>query len=170
MLSALEAQAQGLPQPSGSVLISPWIDMALKSFQGGNALVETDYLVGGNLTVPVFSAAWLNGVSPTSPDVSPLHRTAAEIHDLNPLLILVGGGEFALQDSKDLAALCKRAKLPHHLEVEWGQMHLYGLGSKWISPKVREKTDDMIYRWIGDCLDANCGGTTGAALSEPSSR
>ncbi|KAF5857630.1 hypothetical protein ETB97_005483 [Aspergillus alliaceus] len=153
VLSAFEAKRQGLPQPAGSVLISPWMDMALRSHVGGNALAETDYVAGANLTMPKFVAAWLNGVSPNSPDVNPLCRPPSDFKDLNPFLIMIGGGEFALHDGKDLAALCEAAGLLHHLEIEWGQLHLYALGSQWVSPEVRQKTDAMIYRWIRECLD-----------------
>ncbi|KAF9892983.1 hypothetical protein FE257_012394 [Aspergillus nanangensis] len=152
VLSGLEAIRRNLPQPAGSVLMSPWMDMSLDSFRGGNALVETDYIVGANLTVPTFTAAWLNGTPADSPLVNPLCCSAAEFQGLNPLLILVGGGEFAYQEGKDLAKLATQAGVRHHLEIEWGQMHLYALGSKWVSPAVRRKTDGMIYRWILDCL------------------
>lgn len=126
--------------------------MSLQSFQGGNALVETDYLVGANLTVPTFVNAWLNEEPGDSSRVNPLFCTPEEFEGMCPALILVGGGEFALQEGKDLAKLLDVSGVKKHLEIEWGQMHLYGLGSKWIDPTVRRKTDGMIYRWILDSL------------------
>ncbi|KAL2785973.1 alpha/beta-hydrolase [Aspergillus keveii] len=152
VLSLLNANRTTLPQPAGSVLVSPWLDMSLPSFRGGNALVETDYLVGGNLTVPTFVNAWLNGEPGDSPQVNPLYCALSEFEGVNPVLILVGGGEFALQEGKDLARHLEDAGVRQHLEVEWGQMHLYALGSKWVDPEVRRKTDAMIYRWILECL------------------
>ncbi|KAL4889494.1 alpha/beta-hydrolase [Aspergillus ambiguus] len=152
VLSCLEAKRRGLPQPAGAVLVSPWIDMSLESFQGGNALVQTDYVVGANSAVPEMAAAWLNGIPGTSPQVNPLFCSPTDFKNLCPQLILVGGGEFALQEAKSLATMCRNAGVRHHLEVEWGQMHLYALGSRWVSREVRLKTDRLIYWWIMDCL------------------
>ncbi|KAL3472691.1 alpha/beta-hydrolase [Aspergillus californicus] len=152
VLSCLNAKRNNLPQPGGAVLVSPWLDMALDSFKGGNALVETDYIVGANLTVPSFVNAWLNGEPGDSPLVNPLYCAPSDFEGMNPVLILVGGGEFALQEGKDLAKRLQDAGVRQHLEVEWGQMHLYALGSKWVDPVVRRKTDGMIYRWILECL------------------
>lgn len=126
--------------------------MSLGSFQGGNALVETDYLVGANLTVPIFVNSWLNGELGDSPRINPLFSKPSDFEGMSPALILVGGGEFALQEGKDLAKLLGFSGVKQHLEIEWGQMHLYGLGSKWVDPMVRKKTDCMIYQWILDCL------------------
>jgi acetyl esterase/lipase len=126
--------------------------MSLDSFKGGNALVETDYIVGANLTVPTFANAWLNGEPGDSPLINPLYCSPSDFEGMNPVLILVGGGEFALQEGKDLAKRLQDAGVRQHLEVEWGQMHLYALGSKWVDPVVRRKTDGMIYRWILECL------------------
>ncbi|KAJ4204163.1 hypothetical protein NW759_015000 [Fusarium solani] len=151
VLSLLEAKNRGLPQPAGGVLLSPWMDVSLRSFQGGNALVETDFLVNANEVVPMMASAWLKGKPATSPAVNPLFCTPVDFQGLCPLLIFVGGGECMLQDSKDLASLCRAGGVPHHLEVEWGQLHVYGLGHKWVSPAVRQKTDRMIYRWVKDC-------------------
>ncbi|RAH70431.1 alpha/beta-hydrolase [Aspergillus aculeatinus CBS 121060] len=152
LLSCLAAKQNDLPQPAGTVLISPWMDMSLKAFEGGNALVETDYIVGANATVPTFVDAWLDGESGSSPKVNALSCVPATFSGLGPVLVLVGGGEFALQEGKDLAALLSKAGVRHHLQVEWGQMHLYGLGSAWVDPSVRRKTDGMIYRWMLDCV------------------
>ncbi|RAH76356.1 alpha/beta-hydrolase [Aspergillus japonicus CBS 114.51] len=152
LLSCLAAKQNNFPQPAGTVLISPWMDMSLKAFEGGNALVETDYIVGANATVPTFVDAWLDGESGNSPRVNPLSCAPAAFSGLGPVLALAGGGEFALQEGKDLAALLSKAGVRHHLQVEWGQMHLYGLGSAWVDPTVRRNTDGMIYRWMLDCV------------------
>ncbi|PYH81918.1 alpha/beta-hydrolase [Aspergillus uvarum CBS 121591] len=152
ILSCLAAKQDHLPQPAGTVLISPWMDMSLKAFEGGNALVETDYIVAANTTVPKFVDAWLGSEPGKSPKVNPLSCAPSAFSGFGPVLILVGGGEFALQEGKDLAALLEKADVRHHLQVEWGQMHLYGLGSAWVDPSVRRKTDAMIHRWMLDCL------------------
>jgi acetyl esterase/lipase len=153
VLSAIELTQLELPQPAGSVLISPWMDMSLRAYQGGNAHVESDFLVTANNFVPIVTSMFLGGLSGTSPDVNPLFRSADEIRKLKPQLILVGGAEFALQDSKEWAALCEKANVRHELVVEWGQLHVYALGSKFVDPHVRGKTDAKIVGWIKHCLD-----------------
>jgi acetyl esterase/lipase len=119
---------------------------------GGNALMDTDYVVGANTMTPAFAKTWLNGISPISPDVNPLYREPKEIHGLNPQLILVGGAEFALQEAKDWAALCQKADIRHKIVCEWGQLHVYALGSAWLSPEVRRRTELSIVDWMKTCL------------------
>ncbi|KAJ5707659.1 hypothetical protein N7488_007460 [Penicillium malachiteum] len=148
ILSAIESKLLGLPQPAGSILISPWINMSTHPRDGGNALMETDYVVGANTTTPHSAMKWLNGISPTDPDVIPIHRKPEELKGLKPQLILVGGGEFALQEARDWASLCRKADIQHEIVCEWGQLHIYALGSAWIAPSVREKTDRSIVTWI----------------------
>jgi hypothetical protein len=36
----------------------------------------------------------------------------------------------------------------HDLVVEWGQMHVYALGSSWLEPGVRKKTEMKIVDWM----------------------
>lgn len=143
---------QGQPQPAGSILISPWIDMSLKAHQGGNALVETDYVVNANTILPLYVEKWLGGRSATSVEVNPLYYKPDQIKGLNPQLIFIGAAEFALQEAKDLATLYREARIKHELVVEWGQLHIYALGSKWIDPAVREKTDGKIIEWMKQCI------------------
>lgn len=152
VLSSIHCQHQHLPQPAGSVLISPWMDMTMRAHVGGNALVETDYVIHANQSTPVLVSQWLNGCPPDSPEANPLYRNADEIPGLNPQLILVGAGEFALRDSIDWAALCATAGVKHQLVREWGQLHIYALGSKWLAPKIRQRTEHSIIDWIKMCL------------------
>ncbi|KAH7125998.1 Alpha/Beta hydrolase protein [Dactylonectria macrodidyma] len=154
LLSSLELKNLGLPQPAAGILISPWFDMSLRSFDGGNAFVETDYIVTANEGVPAFAKRWIGDIDGASPEVNPLFRTPSEFKDLPPQLILVGGGDFVLPECRDLAQLFDAAELPHKFFVEWGQFHLYALGSKWIDSFVRAKTDSVIFEWISEALPA----------------
>jgi acetyl esterase/lipase len=124
------------------------MDMSLRSHEGGNALVETDYLVNANRVCPIYAAQWLNGTLGTLQDVNPLFCKPDELQGLNPQLILVGAGEFALQESKDWATLCNEAGVPKQLVCEWGQLHIYALGSAWVEPSVRQRTDAAIVSWM----------------------
>jgi acetyl esterase/lipase len=120
---------------------------------GGNALMDTDYVIGANTLTPDFAKRWLNGISPASPDANPLMREPKELKGLNPQLILVGGGEFALQEGKDWARLCCKAGVNHRIVCEWGQLHVYALGSTWLAPEVRRRTELSIVDWMKTCLD-----------------
>lgn len=126
--------------------------MATHPREGGNALMDTDYVIGANTVTPDFAKKWLNGIDPMSPDVNPLYRQPEELQGLNPQLMLVGAGEFALQEGKDWAALCKKAGIRHRLVCEWGQLHIYALGSAWLAPDVRRRTDESIMDWMRLCL------------------
>jgi acetyl esterase/lipase len=130
------------------------MDMSMRNHNGGNALVETDYIITANKVCPVYVAQWLNGVSGENPDVNPLYRLPKEIHGLSPQLILVGAGEFALQDSKDLATLCNLAGVENKLVCEQGQLHIYALGSAWLDPALRRRTDETIVGWMKQCCVA----------------
>jgi acetyl esterase/lipase len=121
----------------------------MPAHEGGNALVETDYLVAANANVPDLWRQWLDGVAPTSADVNPLFCSASQIAGLNPQLIFVGAGEFALQEGKDWQKLCKEAQVHNHLKCEPEQMHIFSLGSDWLSASVRDRTDATIFQWIG---------------------
>jgi acetyl esterase/lipase len=151
-LSSIELKRQGIPQPAGSVLISPFIDTALRSFDGGNALTETDYLVDVNERVPRTNAMFLAGIPGDHGNVNPFYCDTTEMEGLNPQLILAGGGEFAVEESRILADRCQKSGVKYDLVVEWGQLHLYALGSKWIDPTIRKETDSKIFRWFQECL------------------
>ncbi|KAH8807485.1 Alpha/Beta hydrolase protein [Xylogone sp. PMI_703] len=152
ILSAVELFHLNLPQPAGSVLMSPWIDMSLKAYNGGNSNVLGDYFLGANEAVPQLAAMFRGSLPGTSSEVNPLYRPPHEISFLNPQLIFVGGAEFALQDSKEWAALCEKANVKHKLIVEWGHLHVYALGSDFLDPRIRSNTDTQIIGWILECI------------------
>jgi acetyl esterase/lipase len=137
------------------------MDMSMPAHEGGNALVETDYIVNANRVCPIYVARWLKDIPGTSPDVNPLYRQPAELEGLNPQLILVGAGEFALQESKDLAKLCNQAQVQHEIRCESGQLHVYALGSAWLDPAVRRRTDATVIDWMRSCLAQSHGQTNG---------
>lgn len=150
ILSGIHCLALGLPQPACTILHSPWIDPTMPAHEGGNALTETDYLVAANKNAPESWRKWLGGISATSADVNPLYRKPSEIAGLCPQLILVGAAEFAMQEGKDWRRLCEAAGVENSLVCERGQMHIYSLGSSWLSEDVRRRTDAAIFGWIRD--------------------
>lgn len=122
--------------------------MSLSAYEGGNPLVETDFLVAANQNVPAITKMFIGSRSGSDPEINPLFSNPDELKGLNPQLVLIGGAEFCHQDGRDLAVLCKRAGVKHELVAEYGQLHVYALGSAWIDRQVREKTDSKIIDWI----------------------
>lgn len=153
LLSSIELKRLRIPQPAASIMVSPWFDMALSSFGGGNALVETDYIVTANQGVPLFAKRWIGDIDGTSPEVNPLYCDPTDFQGLPPQLMLVGGGDFVVPECRDLARLFRVAGLRHEMVVEWGEFHLYALGSKWVHPEIRRKTDAHILGWVAEALE-----------------
>ena len=146
------------PQPSACILISPWLDLTgqIYDHEGGNAFVETDF-VDANVLVPVLSAMFIGKNDPKDPSVNPLLHKPQDLQGLCPQLVLVGAGEFAVQDSKAWALLCRAAKVEVELIAERGQPHIYAMGSKWMEPAVRKKTEDKIVQWLARGRSTNNG-------------
>jgi epsilon-lactone hydrolase len=157
-LTAISLLHFNTPQPSACILISPWLDLSgqIYDHEGGNALIETDF-VDANVLVPVLSAMFIGKNDPKHPSVNPLLNDPQQLQGLCPQLVLVGAGEFALQDSKTWTLLCEKAGVEVELVVERGQPHIYAMGSKWLESAVRKKTEDKIVQWM-----ARGGGASGS--------
>lgn len=151
ILSSIELPGLNLPQPAASILISPWLDTSLSLYNaGGNPTSQTDYINTSNTSVPAMFRLFLGEADGSDPGVNPLHRQPDEIRFLNPQLILTGGAEMAMFDGRQWADLCARAGIKHELTLEWGQLHIYAMGSAWVDPGVRLKTDNRILEWIDE--------------------
>lgn len=122
--------------------------MASSTDKGGNASVESDYFVMANQAVPKLARSFAGSYELDSREVNPLCRSSEELRGLCPQLILAGGAEFALSDSKGWARACDDAGIPHKLHIEWGQLHIYAMGSRLLSPGIRQRTDLEIIDWI----------------------
>jgi epsilon-lactone hydrolase len=150
VLSGIECIRQQLPQPAASILISPWMDFSMRAYEGGNALVETDFVASANEIVPILGDAFIgsSGYTRTSPEVNPLYLDPNFVKGLNPQLIFVGAAEFCIADSKDWADICRKGLVEHDLVVERGELHIYAMGSKWLTHAVREKTYQKMFGWM----------------------
>ncbi|OAL33777.1 hypothetical protein AYO20_06953 [Fonsecaea nubica] len=148
LLAQLDLRGVGLPQPAATILISPWLDMNCKVYQGGNGAVETDYFMVANHAVPALAKLFVGAFPADSPEVNPLHHAPEALDGLSPQLIFTGGAEFARYDSEKWAELCRAAGVECKLVIEWAQLHIYAVGSKFTDPAVRRKTDDIIIQWI----------------------
>ncbi|KIW82271.1 hypothetical protein Z517_05298 [Fonsecaea pedrosoi CBS 271.37] len=148
LLAQLDLRGVGLPQPAATILISPWLDMNCKVYQGGNGAVETDYFMVANHAVPALAKLFVGAFPADSPEVNPLHHAPEALDGLSPQLIFTGGAEFARYDSEKWAELCRAAGVESKLVIEWAQLHIYAVGSKFTDPAVRKKTDGIIIQWI----------------------
>lgn len=116
----LAARAEGLPQPAGAVLFSPWTDLTLT---GPSIDARDGY-------DPLFSRPnmaesaklYLGGVDPRNELASPLF---ADLTGLPPLLVQVGTAEVLLDDSLRLVARAAEQDVDVSLDVVAGAPHVY---------------------------------------------
>ncbi|MFF0270970.1 alpha/beta hydrolase [Kribbella sp. NPDC004536] len=116
----LAARAEGLPQPAGAVLFSPWTDVALT---GPSIDARGDY-------DPLFSrpnmeetaALYLGGADPRNELASPV---LADLKGLPPLLVQVGSAEVLLDDSLRLVARAAEQEVDVSLDVVAGAPHVF---------------------------------------------
>ncbi len=127
---------QGLPLPAGAAVISPWVDLEVKSESfvskaAEDPLIEADGLRG-------MAAAYLGATSPRTPLASPLHGSFA---GLPPLLIQVGSAEILLDDATRLAARAGAAGVKVRLDI-WPEMfHVWHTSASQLD-EAREALDD----------------------------
>jgi acetyl esterase/lipase len=116
----LAARAEGLPQPAGTVLFSPWTDTTLT---GPSIDARGDY-------DPLFSRAnmvetaelYLGGADPHNELASPVF---ADLKGLSPLLVQVGSAEVLLDDALRLVARAAEQEVDVSLDVVAGAPHVY---------------------------------------------
>jgi epsilon-lactone hydrolase len=116
----LAARAEGLPQPAGTVLFSPWTDLTLT---GPSIDARGDY-------DPLFARAnmvetadlYLGGADPHNELASPVF---ADLKGLSPLLVQVGSAEVLLDDSLRLVARAAEQEVDVSLDVVAGAPHVY---------------------------------------------
>jgi acetyl esterase/lipase len=114
LLASLRDTGRTLPRCAW--LVSPWVDLAmtgatLTTKAEADPLIHSDYL-------RELAAAYLGGVDPRDPRVSPLY---AELRGLPPLLVQVGSAETLLDDAVRIARRAGEADVAVRLEV-WPRM------------------------------------------------
>ena len=120
------------PLPSCAVLISPWTDHEMQS-KSHSTNAERDPDVTKQM-LDAFTGAYLQGQSPRSPLVAPLH---ADLRGLPPLLIQVGSAEILLDDSLRLASVAAHANVSVTLQVWPDMIHDWPVFSHTVSDGPR---------------------------------
>jgi epsilon-lactone hydrolase len=111
----VKARDEGLPQPAGLYLLSPWLDMSAAG-QSYDAVGARDPVVSRK-DIEAYAAAFLNGQRDDAL-TSPIR---ADLTGLPPTLIQVGTEEVLLSDSLDFAYRAALAGLDLKLHV-WPEM------------------------------------------------
>lgn len=118
----LKLRDQGLPQPAGAYLLSPWLDMT----QSG-----VSYAVRGphdpmitHAAMTGCSAAYRAGASAEDPLISP---AKADLAGLPPLFIQVGADEVLLSDSVEFTRRAALAGIDVRLHVWADMVHAWPL-------------------------------------------
>jgi len=114
------ARDAGLPQPLAGVPLSPWVDLE-GTGESMDSNAGTDFMVGRG-ALAIMADLFVNGSSKREPLAAPLY---AELHDLAPLYIQVGGHETLLDDSTRLAAKAARAGVEVRLDVFPEMQHVF---------------------------------------------
>lgn len=100
----LAAREAGLDQPAGCFALSPWTDLTL-SGASLSTNAATDPQVQHWL-LESMATHYLAGADPATPLASPRF---ADLRDLAPMLVHVGGAEALLDDGREFAAAAARA-------------------------------------------------------------
>lgn len=116
---ALKARDQRLPQPAGLVLISPWIDLALR---GGSytSRAEVDIFSKAPQLKAMARTYLGRDIDPTSPAVSPLD---ARLAGLPPIHIEAGDADITRDDAVTLQARATAAGVACTLNLWPGMFH-----------------------------------------------
>ena len=122
--TALKLKAEGLPQPAGLFLISPWADLTQSHATYASKGADDPMISAERLNA--MAAAYVAGGDVRDPLASPVF---GDFEGLAPMLIQVGSEEALLGDSLMLAERAGLARVNVRLEV-WPEMihvwHAFG--------------------------------------------
>ncbi|MBU6241905.1 MAG: alpha/beta hydrolase [Acidobacteria bacterium] len=141
----LAAKRDGVAQPAGAVLFSPWVDLvgtgeSMDSKAGVDLMVQRHAL-------QLMASMFLAGASVDDPLAAPLH---ADLAGLAPLYIQVGGDETLLDDSTRIAAKAAHAGVSVRLDVFPEMQHVFQAAVGMIP----EATDAVAHAgwWLSEIL------------------
>ncbi|MBS0359938.1 MAG: alpha/beta hydrolase fold domain-containing protein, partial [Proteobacteria bacterium] len=124
LATALKLKAEGLPQPAGLFVISPWADLTQGHSTYQTKAAEDPMITRERLVEA--AGQYHAAASPEDPLVSPVF---GDFEGVAPMLIQVGSEEALLGDSLLLAERAGHARVEVRLEV-WPEMihvwHAFG--------------------------------------------
>jgi monoterpene epsilon-lactone hydrolase len=124
--TTIAARMRGLRLPAALVCLSPWLDLTCPA-PTERELERIDDPVISSAEMIAFSAQYRNGAPANDPLISPVF---ADLVNLPPTLIQVGGGEVLLRDAIKLSAAVRDTPLT--LEIEPGVPHVW----QWFSHRL----------------------------------
>jgi monoterpene epsilon-lactone hydrolase len=136
MTVQLRARGQGLPLPAATMLLSPWIDLAVTG--GSLEYNEGKDLIFTKQWITDMAAGFLDGHDPRDPAAGPLH---ADLGGFGPLYLQVGDQELLLDDSRMLAQHARQSGIDVQLDEFPGQQHSFQMAAG-LAPEA----DDAINR------------------------
>lgn len=113
---ALALKAEGLPQPAGIFVVSPWADLTQSGASYG-AKADTDPMIT-KAGLDLNARAYLGGLDARDPLASPVF---GDFEGVAPVLIQTGSEEALLSDSLTMADVLGHARVDVRLEV-WPEM------------------------------------------------
>jgi monoterpene epsilon-lactone hydrolase len=146
LATAVSLREAGKALPAALILLSPWTDLT-SSGESHRTRKKVDPIFGGERGGLNFGPAYVGMQDPAHPLISPLF---ADLHELPPTLIHVGGNEILLDDSTRLEANLKAAGVPAWLEVWEGMWHVFQVFAPYI-PEAQlsiEKAGEFVLRFI----------------------
>jgi acetyl esterase/lipase len=124
MTVQLRARGLGLPLPAATMLMSPWIDLAVTGesleYNEGKDLIFTKQWITD------MAAGFLNGHDPRDPAAGPLH---ADLSGFGPIYIQVGDQELLLDDSRMLAEYARKSGIEVQLDEFSDQQHSFQMAA-----------------------------------------
>lgn len=144
---ALALKAEGLAQPAGFFVISPWADLT-QSGASYRTKAETDPMIT-KAGLDQNAAMYLGGLDPRDPLASPVF---GDFEGVAPVLIQTGSEEALLSDSITMADVLAHARVEVRLEV-WPEMihvfHAWSGGLQAARRAIRLAAAWMEERWAG---------------------
>lgn len=145
----LLAADRGLPMPRAMVLLSPFTDLTMSGASVEICAAIDPWLRAADL--PPICDAYLQGVDPAHPLVSPLW---ADLSQLPPMLIHVGEHEILLDDSTRLAERAAAAGVDVEIEIGEELWHVW----HFFAPALPEAIESIDQ--IGNFVDRQFASAT----------
>lgn len=120
----LRAREQGLPLPAAAILISPWVDLELTG-QTYESNRDKDAFFYREV-VQELADLFLAGGSPRDPLANPLY---ADLTELGPVHVQVGGDETLLDDARYLAEHADKVDVEVELDIVADMQHTFQMAA-----------------------------------------